>query len=225
MYSAQREKILNSLDLSHDRFYSSEIFGGPSLYFHHRALAAAQTGLLPNFAETSYAMLASWGMHRMGKGGAKMADFKIYETSLIQAWPTIQELTEVLPEDATELHWVALKEVFLLIKAMQSSFSLVATSKVLAHVLPNLVPPVDRHYTIRFLYRNRVLPKNIEGEWELLREFLESFFHPILKEPRFTTAAAKWNVTNQSYPWDTSLLKTVDNVLVGYMRRDDTNPR
>ena len=217
MYITQQEKFLSSLEASHGQFYKAAVFGGPSLYFHKRALADGQVGL-PAFAESSYAMLASWGMHRMGRGGAKMADFGGYEDSLRETWPTIKRLQGREPSAMTATDWDDLKATFLGIKAMQSAFSLVATSKVLAHALPTLVPPVDRQYTIKFLYGSRVLPKNIDGEWDLLKNFLEFFFYPVLREERFQRAFAQWQANCDRYPWDTSPLKTIDNLLVGHMR-------
>ncbi|MBH2010698.1 MAG: hypothetical protein I8H71_13425 [Xanthomonadaceae bacterium] len=220
MYSSHRSEILQALQPAHARFYASAVFGGPSLHFHLRALEAAEQSDLDFFAEASYAMLAAWGMHRMGQGGAKMAEFALYKASLRHVWPLLMELRVVSSESMQPGHWRYLERAFLSIKAMRSSFSLVANSKVLAHALPNLVPPVDRQYTIRFLIHSTVLPKNIEGEWLLFRGFLESFFYPLLAEEALALAAAKWSGEADRFPWNTSLLKTVDNLLVGHMRRD-----
>ena len=56
----------------HDAYYRAETFGGPSLYFHHRALATRQSPASLAHLEYVYATLASWGMHRMGTGGSRM---------------------------------------------------------------------------------------------------------------------------------------------------------
>ncbi|WP_349741503.1 hypothetical protein [Roseateles cavernae] len=220
MYSKHRAELLQALEPAHARFYASAVFGGPSLHFHLRALSAAESNDINLFAEASYAMLAAWGMHRMGQGGAKMTEFAPYEASLRRIWPLLMELRAMSSENMQPEHWCRLEHAFMSIKAMRSSFSLVANSKVLAHVLPNLVPPVDRQYTIRFLIRSSVLPKNIGGEWLLLRGFLEGFFYPILAEKSLSVAAARWAAEASRYPWNTSLLKTVDNLLVGHVRRD-----
>jgi hypothetical protein len=36
---------------------------------------AARDRQFDRFAESTYAMLAAWGMHRMGSGGSKMREF------------------------------------------------------------------------------------------------------------------------------------------------------
>ena len=220
MYSSHRAELLGALEAAHAKFYESEVFGGPSLYFHIQALDAAANKDFDRFSECSYAMLSAWGMHRMGQGGAKMTDFDTYKNSLKKVWPSVLELQNIESTNMQPEHWKELKHSFLSIKAMRSSFSLVANSKVLAHALPNLIPPVDRQYTIRFLIRSKVLPKNIDGEWDLLKGFLEGFFYPILVDKSFSTATKKWKTSAPRFAWNTSMLKTVDNLLVGHMRRD-----
>ena len=216
MYAAQRSDVLRSLNASHERFYQSKVFGGPSLHFHTRALADA-TRNLPRFAQSSYAMLASWGMHRMGNGGAKMADFQTYDEYLQQAWPYIRQLQKQDPRSMTQHDWEVLRCAFVSIKAMRSAFSLVGTSKVLAHALQTS-SPVDRQYTIKLLHKSKNLPKDINDEWQLLRSFLEFFFYPLLQEASFMVALEMWQAQRDLYRWDTSPLKTIDNVLVGYVR-------
>lgn len=216
-YSTCRDSLLSALEMAHETFYAAGVFAGPSLHFHYRALEEADKGL-SGFAESSYSMLAAWGMHRMGRGGAKMCDFAQYKESVRKAWPRIELLRMTEPSTLTDAGWDDLRIAFHGIKAMQSAFSLVATSKVLAHALPALVPPVDRQYTIRFLYGSKTLPKSIEGEWNLLRAFLEGFFYPVLQDQRFLRAFARWQLRRDDYVWDTSRLKTIDNLVVGYLR-------
>lgn len=218
MYESQWGKLCDDLESSHANYYSTEGFGGPSLYFHIRALEDSTAGKREAFTESSYAMLASWGMHRMGQGGAKMADFDEYANSLKSVWPVAQELRHFESNSLGDAEWNALKETFKSIRAMKTNFSLVANSKVLAHLLPNIFPPVDRQYTIPFLNGRKTLPQSIEGEWELFERFLKYFFHPAMNSDLFRSACSKWRETNTQFPWDTSVLKTLDNVLVGHMR-------
>jgi hypothetical protein len=97
MYSAQVTNLLADLEASHSHFYHSAVFGGPSFYFHQRALADGSRGDVERFAESSYAMLVAWGMHRMGKGGAKMTDFETYADSLRNIWPVFVHLENSAP--------------------------------------------------------------------------------------------------------------------------------
>lgn len=218
-YAARLAELLANIDVAHTNFYKTAVFSGPSFYFHKRALEDGAAGDFSRFAESSYAMLTAWGMHRMGRRGAKMVEFEIYLESLQKAWPSIIGLKDISVDSMKEAEWERLKDAFLSIKAMRSAFSLVANSKVLAHVLPSLVPPVDRQYTIRFLYGGKSLPKFAEDEWSLLRDFLQNFFYPFLADNTFLVAQERWKVSEEKFPWNTSQLKIVDNLLVGYQSK------
>jgi len=74
--------ILLCSDEYHDEYYSSGIFGGPSLHFHRRALGLAGEVTEPTQIELIYAVLTSWGMHRMGASGSKMQSFGVFKQSI-----------------------------------------------------------------------------------------------------------------------------------------------
>ena len=87
----------------------------------------------------------------------------------------------------------------------------------MAHLIPNLIPPVDRQYTLNFLFGNGQIAKDLEKEWEMLSRVLEEFFYPIVSSSEFKSHADEWIVRPNDFPWDTSHLKIVDN-LVGYQK-------
>ena len=41
---------------------------------------------------------------------------------------------------------------------------MVAETKALHHLLPHLIPPVDRTYTVRFFHENTLMPRGDEVE-------------------------------------------------------------
>jgi hypothetical protein len=143
------------------RFESTRSFGGPSLYFHDRALdqrqrhASAQELMADHaFFEYVYAVLPSWGMHRMGRQAAKVGEFDDMVESFRGATAAIEELWSLdirhVPandvEDVAEAVWAVLSSL----RVSTSATRIVAGSKALHHVLPNLVPPIDRQYTFQF---------------------------------------------------------------------------
>jgi hypothetical protein len=71
-YQEEVRDILANVERYHRAYYEAETFRGPSLYFHHRALETRQSPGDLAYLEYVYAALASWGMHRMGKGGSKI---------------------------------------------------------------------------------------------------------------------------------------------------------
>jgi hypothetical protein len=76
------EALIEGFD-DHVRYFeATSAFSGPSVYFHDRAIARRRshtnvTDLLADesFLEYVYAVLPSWGMHRMGPQRAKVSDF------------------------------------------------------------------------------------------------------------------------------------------------------
>jgi hypothetical protein len=214
LLDGRRDELLSNMDHAHVKYYHAGVFGGPSLYFHLQALEAGKSGNIHRFAETVYAVLAAWGMHRMGSGGSKMCKFEKFEQSLIPLWPIILRLQQVLPKNLDVQGWRDLKKVFCGICCMDSKTILVGNSKVMAHALPNLVPPIDRHYTLRFLYKNETIINGTEWEWERLQAILQGFFYPVVESELFISQSKEWN--DKQYLWDTSPLKIVDNLIIGW---------
>jgi hypothetical protein len=215
MFDKQRNRVLGELDLAHQSFYHTEIFGGPSLHFHLKSLDAAKERDLDRVAESVYAVLTAWGMHRMGPGGSKMCEFGKFRASLQAVWPIVIPLQIKTPDTLTESDWSSLQGVFSEVCCMASKSSLVGNSKVMAHLLPNLVPPVDREYTLKFLFGRGNITNGIDLEWGKLRMVLEGFFYPVSQSPIFQLKAEEWLLQRDRYKWDTSSLKIVDNLVIG----------
>ena len=215
MFDDQQNRLLAALAAAHDTYYRAEVFGGPSLHFHLRSLEAARAQDFERFVEYVYAVLASWGMHRMGFGGSKMREFGEFYSSLRLVWPIALQLHEKTPSSLGASDWSSLRAVFCGIRCMASGTSLVGNSKVMAHLLPKLIPPVDREYTLKFLFRHGRITNGIEVEWKKLVQILNGFFYPVAQSPLFQPKAEEWLMHNDRYKWDTSPLKIVDNLVIG----------
>ena len=216
MFDEQRKLLLKSLDEAHTAYHEAGVFSGPSVYFHLRSLQAAKTQDFERFAEYVYATLASWGMHRMGPSGAKMCGFEKFHSSLDGVWRAAMLLQQKRPASLTEDDWTELKKIFDGIQCMASGTSLVGNSKVMAHLLPNLIPPVDRAYTLTFLFKHGRIKNGRESEWGTLRQVLDGFFYPVVQSPSFQTKAREWLAKGNN--WDTSELKIVDNLVIGLLK-------
>jgi hypothetical protein len=88
----------------------------------------------------------------------------------------------------------------------------------MAHALPNLVPPVDREYTLTFLFGHGQIVNGIDSEWQKLQSMLRGFFYPVLQSEAFALKAAHWLQQTEKFRWDTSPLKVVDNLVIGFVR-------
>jgi hypothetical protein len=98
---------------------------------------------------------------------------------------------------------------------MASGATIVGNSKVLAHFLPNLFTPVDREYTLEYLFDRKAFKNDLDNEWLLMQKILQDFFYPVARNEKFQIQAAKWQADQVQYPWDTSILKVIDNLVIG----------
>ena len=82
-------------------------------------------------------------------------------------------------------------------------------------MLPNVIPPIDREYTLWYLRGNTTIKNDLEHEWLLMKEIISQFFIPIASDTTFYAKAEQWMKRKDDYPWDTSVLKVVDNLVIG----------
>lgn len=207
-----------------DAFERSNAFPGASLYFHERALEQRRQhddveSLLADelFFEYVYAVLPAWGMHRMGPQAAKVGEFGDFVGSfralareLDDLWP--RRIAEVSESDAAETADVVWR-VIARLQVSTSGTRIVAGSKALHHVLPDLVPPIDRQYTFRFFTGQ----KAVYGGEE--RAFMEWF--PLLCEVGRRCSDEIAAVVERRGFMATGPAKVIDNAIMGFMQLRD----
>ncbi len=137
---------------SYNRFLK---FGGPSVYFHNECLRECKTGFLSKrHIELVYATLTSWGMHRMGNAYGKLTKWDDFSGSILQHKKFFENLRSENIADLTNETYSALlrelKDAYIGLKISCSNQTIVAHSKAIFHILPNLIPPIDRRYTMKF---------------------------------------------------------------------------
>lgn len=199
-------------------------FGGPSLYFHTRALDVREKAFEENFSdeykkhflEMVYATLVSWGMHRMGESGAGMVNFSKFIESI--NWDDIKKVAN----DSTQ----NLDCIYNSIKIMDGKTHLVGNSKVMAHLFPKIVAPIDRQYTLSYLCDgNTGIPINRDGksynQLDCFKGITENFYHKVF-EGEAGEALKKFCgglVEENNGGWNTSELKVIDNLIIGRMKK------
>jgi hypothetical protein len=218
LYDAKIKDILTNADQYHAAYYDAATFGGPSLYFHRRALDTRDSKDVLCHLEYVYATLSSWGMHRMGKGGSKMQSFESFCQSVEPLQEQIAQAQQFDSGQVTEQQWSVLKSIFQGIRIMATGTSLVGNSKVMHHMMPNIVPPIDRQYTLRYLRGNTNILNNLDSEWAMMRGFIAGFFIPIASDPALIQRTGRWIASPDTYPWDTSVFKVIDNLIIGSMK-------
>jgi hypothetical protein len=201
-------------------FKVSDLFSGPSQYFHLKTLAtltkhrsAVDAFHDDTYLDALYATLTAWGLHRMGPGNTKLRDIEEIRRNLILNTERIRALEQLrlstVPihetERVAERIWAVLRSL----KVSRAKALLVANSKALHHVLPALVPPIDREYTLQFFFAT----KSVDGREE---EAFRVMF------PHFCQLARSQKSVLEKYlragGWNSSETKVIDNAIVGYLR-------
>ena len=209
-------EIVTRFDSFLERFNHSETFTGPSIYFHNKAIACLKRHrtsvdaiLSEELFDWIYATLASWGMHRMGPGKTKLLPIEQIKQSVRAERLLIEQLENIdLPSVSTADIGGISDQIWKLIQSIHVSAAeatIVANTKFLHHILPNLVPPIDRTYTYKCFYGRTNLSIS---EQDAFQE-VYGRFHQI--------AIAKRDRISQliGADWNTSSTKTIDNVIVG----------
>lgn len=212
-------RLIADFDGCCDVFDRANLFTGPSAYFHSKTLAllgqhtsAGDALLNPAFLESLYATLTAWGMHRMGPGDTKLVEFPVLVGSFRMAEQPIRTLSNLRLADLrmAEVQTVS-EQIWSVISGLNIGCGLtkiVAGSKALHHVLPALVPPIDREYTIRFFFHHKTLS---QGDEVAFRKIYPRF-HRIAVECREQIQGRIGRGMN------TSATKVIDNAIVGFVR-------
>jgi hypothetical protein len=160
-----------------DAFNGAKLFTGPSLYFHHQALEqlrsydsvlqALNDDLL---LERIYATLTAWGMHRMGPIGAKLVDYRDFQSSVRAQATRIGKLEHLrlwdLPEREVPAVAGQLCDIISALQVGEGKTRLVSGSKTLHHLLPELLTKI-----FKALRDQRLGSSAISEHWPILRSF------------------------------------------------------
>ena len=216
-YSSCVDGILQNYQEYYDVFIEAATFSGPSVYFHNKALSLRDGDDTERFLESVYSVLVSWGMHRMGSRGAKMIHFNDFYDSVDSIWGNIEEAKTFNHESMTENDWKLVQKIYESIQIMEGKTHIVGKSKVMAHLLPNIIAPVDRQYTLDYLHRNKGI--KIDYQWGLMKSIMTNFYHPIDEDDGFQRFANELVGKNNGIGWNTSRLKIIDNLVIGAIKK------
>ncbi|UVT18407.1 MAG: hypothetical protein H8K03_11185 [Nitrospira sp.] len=210
--------LVREFEIYCDEFDNAGLFSGPSVYFHNKTISLLRKYQSPcqvlqdkEFYESLYATLASWGLHRMGPGKTKLVNFDQMVNILQGLESDIRHLEtlQIWNLNSERLQAVA-EQIWSLIARLKIGIGqtrIVSGSKALHHLIPELVPPMDREYTLKFFFNHKNLNKS--GE-DAFRE-MYPHFHRIAVSCRERIEA---RLGKGMY---TSFTKVIDNAIVGYV--------
>lgn len=191
----------------------------PARHFHVATISRLRSiGLQAIFDdnlyfEYLYGTLATWGMDSRG---AKLNGYSTFKQGICSQREQIISLSGYtlasLLEKDFEFIVKIIQEIWQIILAInisQGESQLVAGSKTLHHLLPDLVPPIDRRYTLNFFF-DRTNITNAESDF--CKVFIN--YLSILELTK--------DVVNKlvgANPLNSSVTKVIDNAIIAYQAK------
>ena len=165
----------DSITQAYEEFKSLNLWGGPSVYFHGKTIShLRQQQQLADFSYVSllqdeyfllllYGTLAAWGLHRMG-GKRRMVGFDVFKDEVNSLADVLSDIKGITLSQSTPNQISDRKEQICFIlqepritegvdnASRQNNWVpfLVANSKLLHHLYPDLFPPVDGQHILRY---------------------------------------------------------------------------
>lgn len=158
------------------------------------------------FLKNLYKTLQAWGI---GSRGSRLVPFSEFKNAMTDNAEKISRFEGVRIDDVRLDTKKTSDELWQLIDSLpivENNAKLVAGSKALHHLLPDLVPPIDRAYTCNFFLWN-----SSEFQYKQ-KKFLSLAFENFAKIARAVNPSQYVGVG-----WHTSQTKVLDNAVVGFL--------
>lgn len=192
---------------------AGDLYSGPASYFPREALKYCNRNFLgERHIEMIYATLTAWGMHRFGEKGPKLPDYTCFKCHILNCKTDLEKLKDIrietLPKDAKSSIFCELKDlVENKLRIAETSTQIVATTKALSLILPNLVPPMDRRNTAGIFDKVDINNKNF---FEIVMETM----YAVYQDKQILDKALKFNKKYKHV----SLPKFFDNAIIQIKR-------
>lgn len=185
--------------------------------------------------EMLYATLTAWGMHRMGDKGAKLVSWKQFAESVRNNGEALSHFRGLRMLQMSDAEYSGalrkLQSVYRSLDLTESSATVVVNSKALYHLLPELVPPIDRQHTVRFFTQSPELWRNARGGWSTIwlpsgiDAQYEVFCRMCEDIKCVATSTYSHYFQEQERVRRVSAPKAIDNAIVNYVRIVDAEWR
>ncbi len=180
----------------------------PGLYLYNLLMNKSQEDIFSDeYLELVYTTLIAWNMN--GRA-AKLADINKFKGSIRKNRKEIESMVNMRLEKLTENE---LKKVIAILQKLFNDLELVKTnsplvtfSKTMHFLLPNLIVPIDRRYTITFFYGLRGIPE--KGKQFAVFEEIFTKFWELSKKYDLSRYVDK--------VWNRNIPKIMDNAIIGF---------
>lgn len=216
-----KKELLKKFNEFRKKTYKGD-YGGPSSYFHIESIKMYRRcknkkqyeKLLANtgYIEKIYATLASWGMQRMGSEG--LVDFKDLRRAIKHNKKDLVRLFGLRLYKLNDSDMKTLGRIFLNLRTMKSNSQFVGNSKLLHHLLPDIVLPMDRGHTLRFFCKHLPSIGYYKSASELKKKEKEIFIDVLAGFQELYKEIPKTYFKKMD-EFDTSIPKIIDNAIMG----------
>jgi hypothetical protein len=199
-------------------------FGGPSVYFHRECIKECnRTFLSLRHIEMIYATLVSWGLHRMGNTKTKLVEFQKFKESILKQNNQLEQLrdydlTEISENQLEQEIKEKLEDIFFKLKVSESDSKFVSHAKTLHHLLPKLVPPMDREYTLKFFSINLYNHDNKKKQYDkfsIIMDKMRYIAHQLVMQDGFSDLRK----LKKDGDFNTSYTKIIDNLIITWIKQ------
>lgn len=234
MIQIQIDELVRNFPQCVDYFYENCPFSFRQYYLHKKVIEKIRQGEHRNlfsddhFLEGVHRTVSEWVGER-GKG--KLVDFATFRDRIKALTGELQKISDLRLHELDGEKWEQIKsDIEKLFKNVWdlelregAESQIITVSKTLHHLLPDLIPPIDRKYTFKFfgLYyiskyqiplsitSNKISKYKRDKETEQFTKVLAAF-HDIARQRELTEKDLKRE-------WDTSIPKLIDNAIVGHI--------
>lgn len=213
--SKQIDELCRNVDLYLDYFEKSCPFGLEQLRLHLQtvnlryklgSVSAAVTN--DKFIRSLWKTLIAWGLNARGARLLSLEEFRevlLKNKDKISAWEDKRiDETNLAVEDVAEGLWELINHV----RVSRAYNPIVSGSKTFHHLLPELVPPIDREYTRPFF---KFWSQYFQNE-------PRSVFIYIWKKFAFIANKVDLRQYIRRTDWNTTITKVIDNAIIGYCK-------
>lgn len=197
----------------------------PARHFHARTIKRLRShGNLASLLEDEiffdylYATLVSWNMDSRG---AKLCGFNEFMNTICHSRTTIEKLTtyslrslsqdDAFSTGAFEEAIKLMNGLLFTVRVSGTESWLVANTKALHHILPDLIPPIDRNHTLKFFFDNTLVKRGTKSNYQ----FFQVFSHYL---DIYDCVSAQIESMVDINTFNSSSTKIIDNAIIGYVR-------
>lgn len=170
------------------------------------------------FLELVYMTLISWNMNQRG---AIMVPFKEFLDSVLLNHKILKKLSQYRIEKLSikdmDIVLAQIKILFKKLTVMGTKSKIVGVSKTLHFLLPNLIMPIDRTYTMQVMYKSNAYLTN-EKEINQFNQIFKEFYKIAIK---LKLSDKDLEINN----WNTSVPKLIDNAIIEFKKIIDPNKK